>query len=132
MMTWNVENLVAPGISVAAPTGPDPWTVELEALAGTISTIAPDVLALQEVGPAPALGDLMAVVGGTWHTATADPDNRGIRAAIASRLPLTGIEQVTAFPTGLGPVQVNDAGATITGLGRVCLEGALRADFLRP
>ena len=64
----------------------------------------------------------MAAVGGTWHTATADPDGRGIRVAIASRRPLIGVDQVTSFPAGLGPVQVNDVGGTITGLGRPALK----------
>jgi endonuclease/exonuclease/phosphatase family metal-dependent hydrolase len=41
----------------------------------------------------------------TWHTALADPDGRGIRVGVLSRLPLSDVEQVVDFPTGLRPIQ---------------------------
>jgi hypothetical protein len=82
--TWNLENLFQPG----SPGGPeaDVYAAKLGALAATITQMDPDILAVQEVGDPAALTDLANRVGGTWHTATADPDGRGIRVGFLSRL----------------------------------------------
>ncbi|HET6918439.1 MAG TPA: hypothetical protein VFI46_03130, partial [Jiangellaceae bacterium] len=79
------------------------------------------MLAVQEVGDPDALGDLTARLDGTWHTALADPDGRGIRVGVLSRRPVSVVEQVRAFPDLLGPVQVDDDGTTINELGRPAL-----------
>jgi hypothetical protein len=60
--------------------------------------MAPEVLAVQEVGEPRALQDLADVAGGAWHTATADPDGRGIPAGFLSRLELVDVVQVAASP----------------------------------
>jgi len=125
--TWNVENLFAPGTSDAAPTTQTAYEAKIESLATTIAGIAPDVIALQEVGPPPVLDDLAVAIGGTWHHEVAAPDGRGIRVAIMSRRTLHDVAQVTAFPAGLGPVQVDDNGATINALGRPALNATVRA-----
>jgi len=52
------------------------------------------------------------VAGGGWHTATADPDGRGIRVGFLSRLELADVAQVAAFPDKLRPIQVDDTNAT--------------------
>ena len=41
--------------------------------------MAPDVLAVQEVGTPEALADLTARLDGQWHRELAEPDGRGIR-----------------------------------------------------
>ena len=77
-------------------------------MAKVIAAMAPDVLAVQEVGDVNALADLADRAGGGWHRATADPDGRGIRVGFLSRLPLTEVRQRRQFPDGLRPIQVDD------------------------
>jgi endonuclease/exonuclease/phosphatase family metal-dependent hydrolase len=123
--TWNLENLFPPGTAADAPSARSVYEAKIHSLAETITAISPDVLAVQEVGPAPALDDLAAALDGTWHTAVAAPDGRGIRVGLLSRHQLRQVEQVTDFPAGLGPVQVDDNGNTISGLGRPALKGTV-------
>ena len=49
--TWNLENLFLPG-SESGPPDQETFERKLDALAATITEIAPDVLAVQEVGDA--------------------------------------------------------------------------------
>lgn len=84
--TWNLENLFGPG-SEAGPDSDAVYGAKLTALAETITTLAPDVLAVQEVGEPEALADLVDRFGGTWHTALAEPDGRGIRSACCPAWP---------------------------------------------
>lgn len=138
--TWNLENLFAPvpsggmpgGVPESAPqsgpTTPEAYHAKLAALADTIASLDPDVMAVQEVGPGPVLEDLAAVIGGTWYTDTADPDEREIRVGLLSRHPLREVVQVRAFPPGLGPVQVDDHGQTLGELGRPALKATITAD----
>lgn len=83
--------------------------------------MAPDVLAVQEVGDPSALTELVDLLDGSWHTALANPDHRGIRVGVLSRPALSEVEQFDDFPAQLAPVQVNDAGDTITTAGRPVL-----------
>lgn len=85
--TWNLENLFRPG-NGAGPESEAAYEAKLKALAETITELAPDMLAVQEVGEPEALADMVDRLGGTWHTALADPDGRGIRVGVLSRLPL--------------------------------------------
>ncbi|MBA2952489.1 endonuclease [Nocardioides sp. MAH-18] len=130
--TWNLENLFAPGTGDAAPTSETAYQAKLEALATTIASIGPQVLAVQEVGPQPALDDLAAAVAAqtdhTWHTAAADPDGRGIRVALLSHGELRDVEQVRDLPAGIGPVQISDDGEILTGLGRPALKATVTLD----
>jgi len=119
--TWNLENLFTPNAGPGAPTGQDAYDAKIGALAAVIETLAPDVLAVQEVGSPEALDDLTAAIGGTWHAALAAPDDRGIRCGLISRLSLHDVEQVSAFPSGIPPVQVEEDGTTITALPRPAL-----------
>ena len=75
--TWNVENLFRPG-QEGGPSSSD-YEVKLDGIATTIGDLAPDVLAVQEVGDPATLDDLVARLDGEWFTALADPDRRGIR-----------------------------------------------------
>jgi endonuclease/exonuclease/phosphatase family metal-dependent hydrolase len=126
--TWNLENLFRPGSGSGSPTDADVYGAKLDALATTIDRLQVDVLAVQEVGDPRALTDLVQRLAGDWHTALADPDSRGIRTGLVSRPDLTMVEQVRAFPDLLAPVQVDDRGTTITGLGRPALRGRVRLE----
>lgn len=57
----------------------------------------------------------------------ADPDRRGIRVGFLSRLPLTAVEQVAAFPTGLRPIQVDDTHTDIAVMGRPALAATVHS-----
>ncbi len=122
--TWNLENLFTPDEEPARAA----YDAKLDSLAHTITSLAPDVLAVQEVGDPAALEDLAGRLDGTWHTALADPDGRGIRVGLLSRAALTDIRQIRDFPAGLSPVQVDDDGATIEQMGRPALRARFRRD----
>jgi hypothetical protein len=94
--TWNLENLFRPGDD--GPSGEEGYDAKLDSLAATITDLAPDLLAVQEVGDPDALDDLVTRLDGDWHTALADPDARGIRVGILSRHALSDVEQVPAAP----------------------------------
>jgi endonuclease/exonuclease/phosphatase family metal-dependent hydrolase len=125
--TWNLENLFRP----AASSGQailDTYSAKLDAMAATITEMAPDVLAVQEVGDPEALSDLGERVGGAWHQYTANPDGRGIRVGFLSRTHLTDVVQVAAFPSGLRPVQVDDTATSIQAMGRPALSARVVLD----
>ena len=124
--TWNLENLAQPGDTSAAPDDAAAYQAKLDSLAATIGDLEPDVLALQEVLDPDALGDLVNRLDGTWRTALADPDGRGIRVGFLSRAALTNLEQVTDFPDGLAPIQSDDDGTTLNQLGRPALRARVR------
>lgn len=118
--TWNLENLFRPG-GDAGPSSDDAYHAKLAALVTTITELAPDVLAVQEVGEPDALADLVKRLDGTWHSELASPDGRGIRVGVLSRLPLTDVEQVVEFPEGLRPIQIDDTDTTMHKVGRPAL-----------
>ncbi|MFF2045446.1 endonuclease/exonuclease/phosphatase family protein [Kitasatospora sp. NPDC058170] len=124
--TWNLENFCRP---LPAGSAPDPvkcaakdqatYDAKVEALAGVIGEIGPDLLGVQEVGGQEPLDDLVAKLPGTWHTAVSDhPDPRGIRVGVISRWPITNVQQRVAFPARLRPIQVDDEGEPIKEMGR--------------
>jgi len=123
--TWNLENLFRPGAD-GGPRTDAAYQAKLAALADTIGVLAPDVLAVQEVGDPDALGDLADRAGGGWTLATADPDRRGIRVGFLSRLELTDVEQVRGFPAGLRPIQVDDTATTSSTMGRAALRARVQ------
>jgi endonuclease/exonuclease/phosphatase family metal-dependent hydrolase len=121
--TWNLENLFRPG-SEFGPTDQATYEAKLDGLASVIGQLAPDVLAVEEVGDPDALADLVAKLDGDWHTELStvfEPDHP-IRVGVISQLALSDVEQVSAFPDKLDPVQADDAGATLAAMPR----GALR------
>src|SRR3954469_1159386 len=103
--TWNLENLFRPG-AAAGPSDDPAYRAKLDTLARVIGQLAPDVLAVQEVGEPEALRDLAEAARGNGYTATAAPDARGIRVGFLSRLELHDVAQVADFPPGLHPIQV--------------------------
>ena len=121
--TWNLENLFGPGTQFG-PTDQDAYDAKLAALAEVIDRLAPDVLAVQEVGDPDALSDLAKRLDGAWHVETSSvfEQPHTIRVGFLSRLALSNAQQIQRFPEHLAPVQVDDQGTTINGMPR----GALR------
>jgi endonuclease/exonuclease/phosphatase family metal-dependent hydrolase len=121
--TWNLENLFRPGAE-AGPTNQQAYEAKLDALTSTIEAVAPDVLAVQEIGQPEALEDLRARLGDDWHAVSSEhPDQRGIRVGFLSTVPFVEIEQVVEFPAALQPIQQRDQqGSDEHAMGR----GALR------
>jgi endonuclease/exonuclease/phosphatase family metal-dependent hydrolase len=108
--TWNLENLYRPG-GEFGPHDAAAYQTKITALAGTITGIGPDVLGVQEVGQPEALADLVAALGGEWHTVLSQhPDVRGIRVGVLSRLPVTVLDDVKIFSAPLAAVQSADVG----------------------
>jgi len=129
--TWNLENLFLPGTEFG-PSSQDVYEEKLQALAGVIAGIGPDVLAVQEVGSPEACRDLADRLPGEWRIALSElPDDRGIRVGFVSRLAIDDAEDIQAFPRPLRPVQADDAGttseATSRGLLRVRVTAGGRA-----
>jgi len=123
---WNVENFFRP--DSGAPDDEDACQAKLASLAETIKAMAPDVLAVQEVGDPEALADLATAVGGPWNLQAADPDGRGIRVGFLSRLPLSEVTQVSAFPDQMRAVQVDDTGPSLGEMGRPALAARVVLD----
>jgi endonuclease/exonuclease/phosphatase family metal-dependent hydrolase len=134
--TWNLENLFRPGTEFG-PSDQAAYEAKLGSLAGTINEVAPDVLAVQEVGDPVALADLAGLLDGDWQIETStvfEPDHP-IRVGVMSKLPLSDVEQISRFPAPLAPVQVDDDGSTIDAMGRGALgvrvtAGAHRIDVV--
>jgi endonuclease/exonuclease/phosphatase family metal-dependent hydrolase len=100
IMTWNVENLFPFG-NPLGPTTRDVYEQKLNNLAQTILNIAPDVLAVQEVGDPGAFADLHARLGGLFpYTVLAEHFDalHPIRVGIISRLPLSNQSELFEFP----------------------------------
>jgi hypothetical protein len=107
VMTWNVQNLFLPG-DEAGPATAEAFEAKLASLAEVIDGAAPDVAALQELGPE-VLGRLQGVLGHRMdHAAVGEPDDRGIRVALLSTRPLTGAGPIRLFPAGIRAVQAKD------------------------
>jgi endonuclease/exonuclease/phosphatase family metal-dependent hydrolase len=127
VMTWNVENFFQPG----TPSGPPTRAIyrrKLERLAATIDKVAPDVLALQEVGDPRSLADLQTALAGKYPNAAISdhPDPRGIRVAILAKRQLTDIRQLRDFTTDAIPDIPTPDGAHVGSLGRGALHAVLR------
>ena len=107
-MTWNVQNL----LPVTHPDGPATaaaYEAKIAGLAAVIDAVAPDVLAVQEVGGDDELADLAdACATDLSQRAVATADDRGIRVALLSARPLSRVRDRTAFPVGVRPVQARD------------------------
>src|SRR5438094_2237422 len=132
VMTWNLENLFKPG-EAGGPTSDDVYQAKLQGLAATINGENPDVVSVQEVGDPDALDDLIALLNGSWHQQlSTHPDQRHIRVAWLSQRPISGSEEVIAFPDELRPVQVDDDGTTLGLMGRGALAIAVDLDDGQP
>lgn len=132
--TWNVENLFEAGAD-DGPPDQAAFEAKLASLAAVIDATRPHVLALQEVGPEPALVALRDALSWSMpHMALGVPDTRGIRVAFLATRQLTQVTSVALFPPGLLPVQVSDDPPGPTGptlmnqLGRPALQARVRAN----
>jgi len=113
-----VENFFTP-----ATGDPDAYQEKVTELAAVITTAAPDLVALQEVGDPEAFETLRSTVGAGWTGVLSthfDPSH-AIRVGWLSSGALTEVEEVVDLPTALSPVKVADDGTTITQLGRGAL-----------
>lgn len=101
LMTWNVENLFVPAGN-AAPAVKDLFARKLTFLAQTITSLDPDLVALQEVGGEQALQALQEALAGGYpeRRISAFPDQRGIAVGFLSRLPLAASEDFVDLPPG--------------------------------
>jgi endonuclease/exonuclease/phosphatase family metal-dependent hydrolase len=108
------------------------YDAKLAGLAEVIGRLAPDVIAVEEVGDPAALADLVARLDGDWHTAFSEvfePDHP-IRVAVLARGAITATDQVSAFPPQLRPVQTGDDGTTIAAIPRGALKVRVTHDDL--
>jgi endonuclease/exonuclease/phosphatase family metal-dependent hydrolase len=125
VMTWNVENLFPPG---HAP-GPETDAIfkrKLRNLAATIGNIAPDVVAVQEIGDPDSFAALQKQLDERYphaHVST-HPDRRGIRVGFLSRLPLGAVDEIFDVPADALRTVPDAQGDPITALAR----GALKVD----
>ena len=108
-MTWNVENLFAPGhrISPARAVSEAEYEAKLDYLAERILEVRPDVVALQEIGGESTadtrpLNDLQGRLQGVYSHAASSQflDGRGIRVAFLSSLPIARMDETVDFPPG--------------------------------
>lgn len=129
--TWNVENLFLPG-TPDGPSNEDVYRRKLAYLTSVITDIGADVVCLQEVGGEQPLADLVSALGGSLpNTAIGQPDDRGIRVAVVSRLAVAETYQWVDFPDGALPSVPDPDGNVLTAMGRGALETVLAVDATR-
>jgi endonuclease/exonuclease/phosphatase family metal-dependent hydrolase len=126
VMTWNVQNLFRPAAGDADAAAR--YDQKLDALAGVIDAVSPDVVALQEVGGAEEVADLATRCAADFdHQLTGLPDRRGIRVALMSTRRLSHRTDVEVLPGGVLPVQTADPDVTSDRVGRGILAASVRA-----
>jgi endonuclease/exonuclease/phosphatase family metal-dependent hydrolase len=132
IMTWNVENLFRP--SPGAPAEDQQrFQDKLTLLSVVITQLAPDVVALQEVGGDEPLLDLQEALGAGYphRRASNFPDQRGIRVAFLSQLPLESATDFEDFPPGpaldIHDLTPSGGSEPLTHMGR----GALQVDVTK-
>jgi endonuclease/exonuclease/phosphatase family metal-dependent hydrolase len=126
--TWNVENLFRP-TKDSEDSEQAAYDQKLNSLAEIILELAPDVLALQEVGSPEALNDLINRLDGQYpHQALSGffDKNRPIRVGYLAKLPINDPNDITDFPAaGLPSVPGIDRkgqSAEVTTLSRGALQ----------
>lgn len=99
VMTWNLENLFPVG-HASGPKTKAIYEQKMKNLAQTVLGIAPDVLALQEVGDPATFADFQRRLKDryNYNALSSFPDRRGIRNGYLSRLPLVQLRELTDFP----------------------------------
>lgn len=105
VMTRNVQNLFLPTNDADRPA----QMAKLAQLAAVIDQVAPDVVALQEVGSPQVLADLNTRCAIDFdHRVVGVPDRRGIRVALMSTRRLSNVTDTETFPDQVAPVQIRD------------------------
>ncbi|MGH3737605.1 MAG: endonuclease/exonuclease/phosphatase family protein [Micromonosporaceae bacterium] len=107
--TWNVENLFRPG-GEFGPKAEADYEAKLDALAARVTAMAPDVLAVQEVGDEDAFTDLADRLGGSWYSVLSAhfDKHHPIRVGFLSRHRLQVVADTAVFPEELAPLQADD------------------------
>lgn len=123
VMTWNLENLFLAG----QPSGPKTTEIyeqKMKNLATTILSIAPDVLAVQEVGDPAAFTDLQQRLQGQYPFAllSEHPDARHIRVGFLARLQLQQKKELFDFPDQALTNLTDGQGQAIEHMGRGALK----------
>ena len=122
------EELRPPGRSCRRPGGPASLRGEARHARCHRRRPPPDVLAIQEVLDPNALDDLIDRLDGSWRTALADPDGRGIHVGILSRAALETLEQIRDSPAGLLPFRPTmTAPPSTNSAGQACESGSAPA-----
>ncbi|MBX3061861.1 MAG: endonuclease/exonuclease/phosphatase family protein [Anaerolineae bacterium] len=126
-MTWNLENLY-PANSADGPKSPDLYERKMRNLAQTILSIAPDVLAVQEVGDPNSFADLQRRLNDKYPYTmlSTKPDPRGIRVGFISRYPLVQAREFDSFPPeALLGVPSSGGGKEVNNMGRGVLKATV-------
>lgn len=124
LMTWNVENLFRPEKGAE-----DVYATKLAGLSKVINEHQPEVIALQEVGSAEALEDLIAKLSGTWkYQLSKLPDDRGIRVGFIAQTNLLDPQDILNLPEQLSPLQVDDERTMIKRVGRGILAVSVKVN----
>jgi endonuclease/exonuclease/phosphatase family metal-dependent hydrolase len=118
VMTWNVENFFAP-----QPADLAAYEVKVAELVNVINTAGPDLVGLQEIGDSESFEALRHALGAGWAgvLSTHFETPHSIRVGWLSPHQLTDVEEVVDLPAAVSPIKVNDAGVTMTQLGRGAL-----------
>ncbi|HYN34212.1 MAG TPA: endonuclease/exonuclease/phosphatase family protein [Ilumatobacteraceae bacterium] len=134
VMTWNVQNLFEVGVE-GGPERQVDFDAKIASLAAVIDRTEPHVLAVQEVGTAPALSALQDALNHNMRfSALGVADERGIRVGFLSTKKLREQINVRAFPPGLLPIQVGDdpdgpdGPRIMNQMGRGALQATVRAN----
>jgi endonuclease/exonuclease/phosphatase family metal-dependent hydrolase len=122
VMTWNLENLFAP-----APADQADFDAKVDALAGVVSDVQPDLLGVQEVGDESSFSALCSRLGAPWTgvLSTHFDSSHTIRVGWLSRRPLTDVDEVVDLPAALSPVTVADDGTRTSTMGRGLIDHVL-------
>jgi hypothetical protein len=114
VMTWNVENFFPAG----APSGPpdkQTYDAKVDYLASMIRGLAPDVVALQEVGGQQPADDVAAAVeGGALHAPGRSSSSSshcwgGTRSCMACAVAVSSTEARPRSPATPSPTALSDA-----------------------
>lgn len=127
VMTWNLENLFRPETG-AGPENQAEYEEKLTSLGEVIAQMDPDVLAVQEVGGPEPFDDLATALQGRYphQQLSENPDRRGIRVGVLSKLAIKASDEIVEFPeAGLPRVPSVDADGNLDQSTRLS-RGALR------
>ena len=124
--TWNVENLFLPSPNGFGARNQETYDAKIAYLAQTITAMAPDGIALQEIGQAESAADLAQALGGWQSGLSGHPDIRGIRTAVLTPHTITGTTELWAFPDGAMESVPGPDGQVLAHMGRGMVVASIR------